>query len=202
MGEKLSAWRSVLVLLISSSYSFAQQGGSEPDTPMKEISFVSVKMTGSFYKANSLQTLLQHYYLGGNTEVFFSDNFSFRGDFYSLVGSRNEGNYTLRGTSLIFVGFNRHFNRKNWSPFLGAFTGISRLQSQSLLETFTPDLSHASVHYVPALGMLIGLQYNVHPYFYFFTEARLTHQKDPYGTGFMDEISYSAGLGFSILKRD
>ena len=45
----------------------------------------TLKATGSLYKANMLNNSISHYYVGGNAEYFFSNNYSFRGDIYSLV---------------------------------------------------------------------------------------------------------------------
>lgn len=161
-----------------------------------------IKSTGSLYKANMLQDNIQHYYVGGNSEYFFHDKYSFRGDVYVLIGENNEGNYSMKRTAQLSAGFNRNFTVNKWSPFIGVYTGMTRLHSYSLLETFAPDLSHPTIQNITHVGLNAGVQYYFYKYFHFFGEARYTHQLNPYEVGLLDEISYSAGLGFQIpLKK-
>lgn len=157
-----------------------------------------IKSTGSIYKANMLQSKIQHYYVGGNLEVFFHDKYSFRGDIYSLIGEKNEGDYSMKGTTQLSAGFNRHFPMKRLSPFVGVYTGMTRLHSNSYLPTFAPDLSHPTIQNITHVGLSAGVQYYFYKYFHFFAEARYTHQLSPYDNSLLDEISYSAGLGFQI----
>lgn len=160
-----------------------------------------IKSTGSLYKANMLQSKTQHYYVGGNLELFFHDKYSFRGDIYSLIGEKNEGNYSMKGTTQLSAGFNRHFPMKRLSPFVGLYTGMTRLHSNSYLPTFAPDLSHPTIQNITHVGLNAGVQYYFYKYFHFFAEARYTHQLSPYDNDLLDEISYSAGLGFQIPTK-
>ena len=159
----------------------------------------TLKATGSLYKANMLNNSISHYYVGGNAEYFFSNNYSFRGDIYSLVGEKNSPYNSMLKTKQLSAGFNRHFLKKPLSPFIGVYTGVTQLHMNSLLETFAPDFNHPSVQYIPHVGISIGFQYYFYKYCHFFAEARYIHQLNPYQPTSLDEISYSAGLGFQIF---
>lgn len=161
-----------------------------------------LKATGSLYKANMLNTSISHYYVGGNSEYFFSDKYSFRGDIYLLVGENNDFGYSMKNTSMLSAGFNRNFSKNKWCPFVGLYTGVTSLHMNSLLQTFAPDFSHPTVQYIPHVGVNLGVQYYFYKYCHFFAEARYIHQLNPFQPSLLDEISYSGGLGFQIpLKK-
>lgn len=164
-----------------------------------------LKATSSLYQANSLNSSVVHYYVGGNSEFFFDDKYSFRGDIYSLIGEKNDFQQSMWKTAQLSAGFNRCFSKKRWSPFIGLYTGVTRLHIRPLYESYSslvPDLSHPTIQYVPHVGINLGVQYYFYKYFHFFGEARYIHQLNPFEPTFLDEISMSAGLGFQIpLKK-
>ncbi len=159
------------------------------------------KFTGSLYKANLLNTKTEHSYIGGNLEFFLHDKYSVRGDVYSLIGETNTVGYSTRGTVQMGVGLNRNFTRKRCSPFVGIYTGGSRMVLNSLTQTFAPDLTRPKIQFVPIVGFHLGIQYFVSKNFHFFVEARYVHQLHPFSTKLIDEISYSGGLGFQISTK-
>lgn len=164
-----------------------------------------LKATGSLYQANSLNSKVIHYYVGGNSEFFFNDKYSFRGDIYRLVGEKNDFQQSMWKTTQLSAGFNRNFSKNRWSPFIGLFTGVTQLHIRPLYEpyaSFAPDLSHPTIQYIPHVGINLGAQYYFYKYFHFFGEARYIHQLNPFKNSFLDEISFSAGLGFQLpLKK-
>ena len=159
----------------------------------------TLRATGSLYKANMLNNSISHYYVGGNAEYFFHNNYSFRGDIYSLVGEKNSQFNSMLKTKQLSAGFNRHFSNYPLSPFIGVYTGVTQLHLNSKLETFVPDYNHPTVQYIPHVGIGVGVQYYFFKYFHFFAEARYIHQINPFQASSLDEISYSAGLGFQIF---
>lgn len=160
-----------------------------------------LKATGSFYKANMLNKSVTHYYVGGNAEYFFDNKYSFRGDIYTLIGEKNDPDYFMNGTTQLSAGFNRNFTVNKCTPFIGIYTGMTQLHLNSMLQTFAPDYTHPKVQYIPHVGLTIGAQYYFYKYFHFFAEARYIHQLNPFKQSFLDEISYSAGLGFQIPSK-
>jgi hypothetical protein len=162
-----------------------------------------LKNTASFYRSNSLNSDVVHYYLGGHQEIFFSDKYSIRGDLYSLLGEIHPHDYSMKNSQLINIGFNRNFTKKRFSLSTGVFTGVSILSLRSLNETFAPDLTHPKYECDPIFGLNLGAQYFFHKHFHFFVEMRYVHQENPFSASYLDEIMYSAGLGFqtSLKKR-
>ncbi len=189
MGKKL-----IFVFVCLSSVLQAQ------DLAKGERKFL-LKATGSLYKANQLRSNLQHYYVGGNLEYFFADKYSFRGDIYTLVGERNNVNFSMRSTTQLTAGFNRHFAVNGWSPFVGVYTGMTQLHSSPIIQDFVTEKAHPDIQYIPLVGITAGVQYYFYKYFHFYAEARFTHEVSPYASVSIDEISYTAGLGFHIPMK-
>ncbi len=159
-----------------------------------------LKATGSLYKANMLNFDVTHYYVGGNMEFFFDNKYSFRGDIYSLIGEKGNFEYSMIKSNQLSAGFNRNFSKNNWNPFIGIYTGLTQLRFNSMLQTFAPV--DPIIQYVPHVGLTIGSQYYFYKYFHFFGEIRYSHQMNPLRNQLLDEISYSAGLGFQLpLKK-
>jgi hypothetical protein len=157
-----------------------------------------IKATGSLYKSNMLNGSISHFYLGGNSEYFFSHKYSFRGDIYLLIGETYNAGYSMKNTSLLSAGFNRNFSKGKWCPTIGFYTGVTNLHMVSLLQTFAPDFNHPTVQLIPHIGISAGVQYYFYTYFHFFAEARYVHQLNPFQPTLLDEISYTGGLGFQI----
>ena len=148
----------------------------------------TLKATGSFYPSKRFDAQVVEYFVGGNAEYFISNNYSFRGDIYGLVGQMKMASDANLNTSYILnYGFNKHFVKNRFNSFLGVFTGMTCFK-KSFLE----------LQYVPNVGLTIGTQFYFYDYFHFFAETRYIHHRSPYSNGNIDEISFSAGLGFQL----
>jgi hypothetical protein len=187
MGKKIILFLMIFQSLViqAQDYSISERKGT-------------LKATGSFYPSRRLDSKVVNYYVGGNAEYFFHNNYSFRGDIYGLVGQKSPlSNSSLKTSFILNYGFNKHFVKNRFNSFVGIYTGMTCFKKNEMdLQTFVAVPS--DVQYVPNVGLTIGTQFYLYDYFHFFAETRYIHHRSPYSNGNIDEISFSAGLGFQL----
>lgn len=158
-----------------------------------------LKATASFYPSKYINSNLKQDYLGGNAEYFFHDKFSFRGDVFQSLNDVQNTSFSMLGATKLTFGFNKHFSKGKWSPFVGIYTGVSRLIEKSTLPSFAEI--PPQVELLPVSGLMVGTQFYFYKYFHFYIETRYTHQMNPFREGKLDDISFTAGLGFQLSTR-
>lgn len=147
-----------------------------------------LQTTASIYPSVQLNTTGINYYVGGNLNYHFDDKYSFRGDIYTLAGSKEKPSY-IQSHTQIQAGFMRYFPVKRFDPFIGIQMGFS-----------TIDLNERpnQLVYNASLSFLAGIDFHVYKYFYFFAEFQYTHQQDPWHTRPLDQFMGTGGLGIQL----
>lgn len=147
-----------------------------------------IQATGTIYPVKSLTTSNAYNYLNGHTSYFFDDHFSFRGDLWSKKIKQASDNVTE--TKVEFSTL-YHYNKNRFSTFGGFGTGLGMFSSPAL----------SSKQFIPSLSLIIGEQFHVNNYFYFFIDAHLFFRKDVNFTRWNSELTASGGLGFQFPCR-
>ena len=98
----------------------------------------------------------------------------------------------------LYVGVFRHFGKGNlrWYNGIQAGTTVTNYADNFLLERKT--------YVAPSFGIKTGLAYYVWDYFHFFADisyVNSTLRGASFGSQHMDELFFSAGLGFQIQTR-
>lgn len=149
-----------------------------------------IQTTGSIYPSVQLNTAGVNYYVGGHMMIHLDDHYSFRGDIYTLAGSKNKPSY-INDHTQIQAGFTRNFPFKRLDPFVGLQVGVSMIETNARLGS----------NYHASFSLLEGVQFHVYKFFYFFAEIQYTHQQDPVYTRPLDQFMGTGGLGIQLPTK-
>lgn len=147
-----------------------------------------IQGTASIYPARQLNSTGVNYYVGGHLNYHFDDKYSFRGDIFSLAGTKEKPSYIHTHTQ-VQAGFMRYFPVKRFDPFVGFQMGLSLID----LNERPKEMS-----YNASLSCVAGVNFHVYKYFYFFLEFQYTHQQDPWHTRPLDQFMGTGGLGLQF----
>jgi hypothetical protein len=129
-------------------------------------------------------------------------NYSFRGDVYQFI----DGSYSSKSliepifqNRLVFGAF-RHYGQNNLKFYSG-------LQMGTTITTYNQNnLTGNKTYVAPSFALKTGVSYYVWKYFHFFadlTYLNSTLRGTSIGSQKMDEILFSAGLGFQLgVKKE
>lgn len=144
-----------------------------------------IQATGTIYPVKSLNTSNAYYYLNGHAAIFIDDHFSFRGDLWAKkikLATDNVSETKVEFSTLY------HYNANRFSTFGGIGTALGVFRSPTL----------SSKQFIPSLSLIVGEQFHVNDYFYFFLDAHLFFRKDVNFIHWNNEITASGGLGFQF----
>jgi hypothetical protein len=167
-----------LTILLTSVHSIAQEVTKGERKGL-------IQATGTIYPVKSLNTSNAYYYLNGHTSIYFDNHFSFRGDLWAKKVKQTTD--IVSETKIEFSTL-YHYNIKRFSTFGGIGTGLGVFRSPTL----------SSEQFIPSLSLIIGEQFHVNDYFYFFLDAHLFFRKDVNFINWNNEITASGGLGFQF----
>jgi hypothetical protein len=135
--------------------------------------------------------------LSGFLEYVVDKNYSFRGDVIQFIDAGYSSKTLIEPTfqNRLFFGAFRHFGQNNLKFYTGLQIGTTiTTYNQSW---FTGNRTHVS----PSFAVKSGVSYYVWKYFHFFadlTYVNSTLRGTSFGSHKMDELIFSAGLGFQI----
>ena len=156
-----------------------------------------IKASATITPGRMLQNKANSIYLNGFLEYVVDENYSFRGEIfqfidakYSVTSSFTNPNYMNR---IYFGGF-RHFGKNNFKIATGAQMGV-------LMADYDYSAFERQFYVAPSFALKVGADYYVWDYFHFFanlTYANSNIKGTQTGKHKMDELLFSAGLGFQI----
>lgn len=180
---------------------FSQElGGLDPNKKNEEPNYFRpglLKATATISPGRMLHNKANSIYVSGFLEYVLDRKYSFRGDVFQFVdasysdGSLLEPNFMNR----LYFGAFRHFGKKNLKFYTGAQAGMTFMQyyhSFSQGRKFSVE---------PSFALKAGTTFYVWKYFHFFadlTYVNSTTRGLVFGSQKMDELIFSAGLGFQI----
>ena len=159
-----------------------------------------VKASATISPGRMLQNKANSIYISGFLEYVLDKKYSIRGDVFQFV----DANYT-DGTLLepnfinrLYFGAFRHFGKRNLKVYAGAQAGMTFMK---YYHSFNQG-NKFSVE--PSFAIKTGTTFYVWDYFHFFadiTYANSTTRGLMFGSQKMDELIFSAGLGFQITTQ-
>jgi hypothetical protein len=139
-------------------------------------------------------------YISGFLEYVLDSKYSLRGDVFQFVDARYSDASLLEPNFMnrLYFGAFRHFGKKNLKFYTGCQAGMTFMQyyhSFSQGRKFSVE---------PSFALKAGTTFYVWKYFHFFadlTYVNSTTRGLMFGSQKMDELIFSAGLGFHINTR-
>jgi hypothetical protein len=161
-----------------------------------------IKASATISPGRMIQNKANSIYLSGFLEYVTDKNYSFRGDVYQFI----DGSYSSKSliepifqNRLVFGAF-RHYGQNNLKFYSG-------LQMGTTITTYNQNnLTGNKTYVAPSFALKTGVSYYVWKYFHFFadlTYLNSTLRGTSIGSQKMDEILFSAGLGFQLgVKKE
>ncbi|MCR9173298.1 MAG: hypothetical protein NXI10_12430 [bacterium] len=201
--------RILLIVLLTGGVScFAQRG--ENRYILREIP-ASYRLPGlisasaTFAPSMGIGDGLNSYHLHGFAEYHLSRNVSLKSDSYLLL---NRPLVTFYNDEMFrsYFGAFYHLNNNeiggNWDVKFGLLPGVTYLKRTPWITGEDEDAFTRSL--APSVSLAVGFDYYVWTYFHFFSQVSYVHSNVrglPNGSQQLDEIIFSAGLGFQIPTR-
>jgi hypothetical protein len=177
--------------------------GLDPTKKNEELNYFRpglLKASATISPGRMLKNKANSIYISGFLEYVLDSKYSLRGDVFQFVdatysnGSLLEPNFMNR----LYFGTFRHFGKKNLKFYTGAQAGMTFLQ---YYYSYTQG-NKFSIE--PSFALKTGTTFYVWNYFHFFadvTYVNSTARGLMFGSHRMDELIFSAGLGFQINTR-
>ncbi|MFM7682924.1 MAG: hypothetical protein ACKO7P_09270 [Bacteroidota bacterium] len=191
-------------LLVFPIIVFSQElGGLDPNKKLEEPNYFRpglLKASATISPGRMIQNKANSIYISGFLEYILDKKYSLRGDVFQFVdagytdASLLEPNFINR----LYFGAFRHFGKKNLKLYTGAQAGMTFIQ---YYHSFNQGRKF-SVE--PSFALKAGTTFYVWKYFHFFadlTYVNSTTRGLMFGSQKMDEVIFSAGLGFQINTK-
>lgn len=156
-----------------------------------------IKASATIAPGRMLQNKANSINLSGFLEYVVDKNYSFRGDIFQFIDAGYSSKTLIEPTfqNRLFFGAFRHFGKNN----LKFYTG---LQMGTTITTYNQSwFTGNRTHVAPSYALKSGFSYYVWKYFHFFadlTYVNSTLRGTSFGSHRMDELIFSAGLGFQV----
>jgi hypothetical protein len=156
-----------------------------------------IKASATIAPGRMLQNKANSINLSGFLEYVVDKNYSFRGDIFQFIDAGYSSKTLIEPTfqNRLFFGAFRYFGKNN----LKFYTG---LQMGTTITTYNQSwFTGNRTHVAPSYALKSGVSYYVWKYFHFFadlTYVNSTLRGTSFGSHRMDELIFSAGLGFQV----
>lgn len=156
-----------------------------------------IKASATIAPGRMLQNKANSINLSGFLECVIDKNYSFRGDIFQFIDADYSSKTLIEPAfqNRLFFGACRHFGKNNLKFNIGVQMGTTiTTYNQSW---FTGNRTHVA----PSYALKSGVTYYVWKYFHFFadlTYINSTLRGTSFGSHRMDELIFSAGLGFQV----
>jgi hypothetical protein len=189
-----------IILLIIPIQFFSQEfPGLHPTKNEIQSYFGSglIKASATIAPGRMIQNHANSINLSGFLEYVVDKNYSFRGDVIQFIDAGYSSKTLIEPTfqNRLFFGAFRHFGKNNLKFYSG-------LQMGTTITTYNQSwFTGNRTHVAPSYALKGGVTYYVWKYFHFFadlTYANSTLRGTSFGSHRMDELVFSAGLGFQI----
>jgi len=196
--------RILFCLIVFPNLFFSQElGGLDPNKKNEEPNYFRLgllKVSATISPGVMLQNKANSIYISGFLEYALDSKHSLRADVFQFVdatyadGSLLEPNFMNR----LYFGAFRHFGKKNLKFYTGAQAGMTFMQ---YYHSFNQGKKFSVA---PSFSLKAGTTFYVWKYFHFFAELTYINSTTRglvFGSQKMDELIFSAGLGFQINTR-
>ena len=159
-----------------------------------------LKASATISPGRMLQNKANTINLSGFLEYVLDKNYSLRGDVIQFMDAVYTSESLIEPSfqNRLYFGAFRHFGKRN----LKFYTGI---QMGTTIITYNHSwFAGNRTHVEPSFSIKTGVNYYVSKYFHFFTDityVNSTLRGTSFGSQRMDELLFSAGLGFQIQTR-
>jgi hypothetical protein len=196
--------RIILSLLVFPIIAFSQElGGLDPNKKNEEPTYFRpglLKASATISPGRMLQNKANSIYISGFLEYVLDRKYSLRGDVFQFVDARYSDETLLEPNFMnrLYFGAFRHFGKKNLKFYSGVQAGMTFMQyyhSFSQGRKFSVE---------PSFALKAGTTFYVWKYFHFFADLTYVNSTTRgliFGSQKMDELIFSAGLGFQIQTR-
>lgn len=162
-----------------------------------------IKASATITPGRMLQNKANSIYINGFLEYVVDKNYSFRGEIFQFIDANYSSNSSFSNPNYmnrIYFGGFRHFGKSNFKITTGAQMGV-------LMVDYDYSLFEKQFYVAPSFALKIGADYYVWDYFHFFANLTYVNSKirgSKVGEHKMDELLFSAGLGFQVntIKRN
>ncbi len=194
----------LFIMLALSFHSFGQdrQGYAIMILPSYRTAGL-VSASATYAPGIMLQRDQTNFHLNAFAEYHINRKVSLKSDSYWFLNSPNEKTsdlQMLRSHFGMFYHFNKNYS-SNWDLKLGVMPGMTYSRQTEILPT---DAILRMKSFAPSVSVAVGFDYYVWKYFHFFSQVSYTNStaRGLYkGSQQMDELIFSAGLGFQIPTR-
>lgn len=189
-----------IILLIIPIQFFSQEFPGLNPTKIEIQSYFGsglIKASATIAPGRMIQNHANSINLSGFLEYVVDKNYSFRGDVIQFIDAGYSSKTLIEPTlqNRLFFGAFRHFGKNNLKFYSG-------LQMGTTITTYNQSwLTGNRTHVAPSYALKSGVSYYVWKYFHFFadlTYVNSTLRGTSFGSHRMDELVFSAGLGFQI----
>ena len=193
--------RSILYisLCLMTNFVFSQDVINQKKEDVSELYFRKglVKATATISPGKMLQNKANSMYISGFLEYALSNKYSLRGDVFQFVDATYSDASQLEPLFMnrLYFGAFRHFGKKNLKFYLGAQHGMTFMQ---YYHSFNQGNKFSIA---PSFSLKAGTTFYVWKYFNFFADVTYVNSATRglmFGSQRMDELIFSAGLGFQI----
>lgn len=158
-----------------------------------------LRASATIAPSRMLENKASSIYLDGFLEYLVDNKYSLRGDIYQFIDARYDAN-SIRPDymSRLFFGTSRYFGKRNWQSYIGLQTGLT----YTYIKDNTVSYSHSN--FSPSYSVKIGTTFYIWKYFHFFADVSYINSNLRAlrnGPVRMDEIIFSAGLGFQFNTK-
>ncbi len=156
-----------------------------------------IKASATITTGRMLQNKANSIYLNGFLEYVVDENYSFRGEIFQFIDAKYSGSSSFTNPNYmnrIYFGGFRHFGKNNFKIATGAQMGV-------LMADYDHTSYERQFYVAPSFALKLGADYYVWDYFHFFANlsyVNSTIRGTQTGKHKIDEILFSAGLGFQI----
>jgi hypothetical protein len=182
-----------LMFLLSSSVVIAQNEKPEEDYFKRGL----LKASATISPGKMLQNKANSIYISGFLEYALNDRYSLRGEVFQFVDASYSDASLLEPLFMnrLYFGAFRHFGKKNLKFYLGAQHGMSFMQ-------YYHSYNQGNKFSVaPSFSLKVGTTFYIWKYFHFFADVTYVNSATRglvFGAQRMDELIFSAGLGFHL----
>lgn len=176
--------------------SFVGLGQNSEHVDLKGVFRATATISPSISLSNSFNNI----YISGESEYYFESFLSLRGDLFVLAGTLEE-KQDLYHHHHLMIGPQFH-GQKGIVDFFGGFSMGLNLTSEKNYFPLPDIYNQRSL--TPNFSINSGVNFYVFDYFHFFAHARYmmtTYRGHFSGNKRMDELIFSAGLGFQIPSK-
>jgi hypothetical protein len=184
------------MFLLSSSVVIAQNEKPEEDYFKRGL----LKASATISPGKMLQNKANSIYISGFLEYALNDRYSLRGDVFQFVDASYSDASLLEPLFMnrLYFGAFRHFGKKNLKFYLGAQHGMTFMQ-------YYHSYNQGNKFSVaPSFSLKVGTTFYIWKYFHFFADVTYVNSATRglvFGAQRMDELIFSAGLGFQIKVK-